>query len=431
MVELCGAGWSRGRSTRRPRSRRRTGAAARAAAPSGCWECGSQPRSARPTSSGSGSSVERDGEDLDATCRSTATTTSPARPTWSRRSGRIHGYDAHLPRLCPRRPARAAASPASRAAPPRRGRHARPRLRRSRHAEPHRPGDAGAPAVPTAIRARRRSGLQPALAGALRAADDPARHPARRRRATTSPTAPSAWRCSSPAAPTSREGEPAGGGVLGGRFAGERPAPAFEPHRIGCLAVGPLTRRAGAATNAGRLLRAQGRARGAGRPARRRGRGRAAASRSCTRAARRGARRRRARAGSASCTRSSAAPGTSSRRRLRGRSGAAGRRVVLRRRDLEDVISFPAVHQDLAVVVPEDVDAARVRAAVLEGGGELLRARRDLRRLSRRAGRRGAQEPGAAARVPRRRPHADRRGGRRAREAITEALAEIGGSLRE
>jgi phenylalanyl-tRNA synthetase beta chain len=38
----------------------------------------------------------------------------------------------------------------------------------------------------------------------------------------------------------------------------------------------------------------------------------------------------------------------------------------------EDVTSFPAIHQDLAVVVPADVAAARVRDAILVGGGELL-----------------------------------------------------------
>ncbi len=40
----------------------------------------------------------------------------------------------------------------------------------------------------------------------------------------------------------------------------------------------------------------------------------------------------------------------------------------------EDVTTYPAVRQDLAVVVPDDVSAARVRDAVLAGGGELLRA---------------------------------------------------------
>jgi len=40
----------------------------------------------------------------------------------------------------------------------------------------------------------------------------------------------------------------------------------------------------------------------------------------------------------------------------------------------EDVTTFPAVHQDLAVVVPVEVAAVAVRDAVLEGGGELLRS---------------------------------------------------------
>ena len=42
----------------------------------------------------------------------------------------------------------------------------------------------------------------------------------------------------------------------------------------------------------------------------------------------------------------------------------------------EDVTSFPAVLQDLAVVVGDEVPAERVRAVVLEGGGELLRSAR-------------------------------------------------------
>jgi len=40
----------------------------------------------------------------------------------------------------------------------------------------------------------------------------------------------------------------------------------------------------------------------------------------------------------------------------------------------EDVTTFPAVYQDLAVAAPDDVPAAQVRAAVLAGGGELLRS---------------------------------------------------------
>jgi phenylalanyl-tRNA synthetase beta chain len=42
----------------------------------------------------------------------------------------------------------------------------------------------------------------------------------------------------------------------------------------------------------------------------------------------------------------------------------------------EDVTTFPAVHQDLAVVVPVEVSASAVRDAVLAAGGELLRSAR-------------------------------------------------------
>ena len=42
----------------------------------------------------------------------------------------------------------------------------------------------------------------------------------------------------------------------------------------------------------------------------------------------------------------------------------------------EDVTTFPAAHQDLAVVVPVEVSATVVRDAILAGGGELLRSAR-------------------------------------------------------
>jgi phenylalanyl-tRNA synthetase beta chain len=42
----------------------------------------------------------------------------------------------------------------------------------------------------------------------------------------------------------------------------------------------------------------------------------------------------------------------------------------------EDVTTFPAVHQDLAVLVPVEVTAEAVRDAILAGGGELLRSAR-------------------------------------------------------
>ncbi len=40
----------------------------------------------------------------------------------------------------------------------------------------------------------------------------------------------------------------------------------------------------------------------------------------------------------------------------------------------EDVITYPAVEQDIAVVVAEGTEAARVRAVIAEAGGELLRS---------------------------------------------------------
>ncbi len=40
----------------------------------------------------------------------------------------------------------------------------------------------------------------------------------------------------------------------------------------------------------------------------------------------------------------------------------------------EDVTTFPSVHQDLAILVPAEVSATAVRDVVLEGGGELLQA---------------------------------------------------------
>jgi phenylalanyl-tRNA synthetase beta chain len=97
----------------------------------------------------------------------------------------------------------------------------------------------------------------------------------------------------------------------------------------------------------------------------------------------------------------------------------------------EDVTTYPAVRQDLAVVVPDDVSAAQVRDAVLAGGGELLRGadvfdlyegeqlgagRKSLAlRLEFRAGDRTLTDEEVAG----------------LREAIATKLDEIGGSLRE
>ena len=97
----------------------------------------------------------------------------------------------------------------------------------------------------------------------------------------------------------------------------------------------------------------------------------------------------------------------------------------------EDVISYPAVHQDIAVVVGDEVDASRVRAVVAEAGGELLRsveifdlyhgsqlpdgAKSLALRLQFRAADRTLTDEEVAA----------------VRERIKAALAEIGGALRE
>jgi phenylalanyl-tRNA synthetase beta chain len=97
----------------------------------------------------------------------------------------------------------------------------------------------------------------------------------------------------------------------------------------------------------------------------------------------------------------------------------------------EDVTAFPAVIQDLAVVVPKDVAAARVREAVLAGGGDLLRSARvfDLYEGEQL----GEGHKSLALRLEFRAP--DRTLTDEAvaslREAIAAKLGEIGGSLRE
>jgi phenylalanyl-tRNA synthetase beta chain len=97
----------------------------------------------------------------------------------------------------------------------------------------------------------------------------------------------------------------------------------------------------------------------------------------------------------------------------------------------DDVISYPAVHEDLAVVVAENVSADRVRSIVLDAGGELLRSAEvfdvyrgeqvaeDRKSLALRLEFRAADRTLTDEEVAER------------RAAITEALGAIGGSLRE
>jgi phenylalanyl-tRNA synthetase beta chain len=166
-------------------------------------------------------------------------------------------------------------------------------------------------------------------------------------------------------------------GPMGGEFAGEREAPFVEPHRLGALAVGPLTPRSwkgggdaadffalkgvleGLAARLGAAIAFEP----AGEPFLHPGRG-------------------------AKVLVDDAAAGWVGELHplvCRGwdLDSAVGFEADLSAlvdaasagdETFEDVTAFPAVRQDLAVVVPDDVPAARVRGAVLSGGGELLRA---------------------------------------------------------
>jgi phenylalanyl-tRNA synthetase beta chain len=97
----------------------------------------------------------------------------------------------------------------------------------------------------------------------------------------------------------------------------------------------------------------------------------------------------------------------------------------------EDVTTFPAAHQDLAVVVPAEVTATAVRDAILAGGGELLRAARvfDLYEGEQL----GEGRKSLALRLEFRAPDRTLTDEEIAplREAIKAKLAKIGGTLRE
>jgi phenylalanyl-tRNA synthetase beta chain len=223
-------------------------------------------------------------------------------------------------------------------------------------------------------------------------------------------------------------------GPLAGRFVGERPAPDAEPHHLGCLAVGPL---------------AAGSWRGGGEPA----------DFFALKGVLEGlAARLGVALGFAAAAQPFLHPGRAARVEVGGcDAGWIGELhpLVCREWDLEgavafevelavlveaaaageeafeDVTTYPAVFQDLAVVVDDGVSAARVRDAVLAGGGELLRSaevfdlyageqlgedRKSLAlRLEFRAEDRTLTDEEVAA----------------LRERIAAALAGIGGSLRE
>ena len=97
----------------------------------------------------------------------------------------------------------------------------------------------------------------------------------------------------------------------------------------------------------------------------------------------------------------------------------------------EDVTTFPAVYQDLAVVVPADVPASAVSEAIRAGGGELLRGAEvfDLYEGEQL----GADRKSLALNLEFRAPDRTLTDEEVAevREAIKAKLGEIGGSLRE
>ena len=97
----------------------------------------------------------------------------------------------------------------------------------------------------------------------------------------------------------------------------------------------------------------------------------------------------------------------------------------------EDVTTHPAVQQDLAVVVPTEVTAVAVRDAVLEGGGELLRSAEVFDMYE--GEQIGAGRVSLALRLEFRAPDRTLTDEEVAalREAIKAELEAIGGSLRE
>jgi phenylalanyl-tRNA synthetase beta chain len=231
-----------------------------------------------------------------------------------------------------------------------------------------------------------------------------------------------------------RDPAPAQGGVLAGAFAGELPPPAREPHRIAALAVGPLapTGWRGVAPDAG-FYEAKGVL--------------------------------EALCGQLGCELSLAAadepflhPGRAAAVVIGGLpAGWLGELhpLVARAWDLpggagfeidaaalvgaaseghqryEDVMTYPAVYQDVAVIVPDEVEAATVGTAVRAGGGELLRSAEvfDLYRGEQV----GEGRKSLALRLEFRAPDrtlTDEEVAER-REEIKAALNEIGGSLRE
>jgi phenylalanyl-tRNA synthetase beta chain len=257
-----------------------------------------------------------------------------------------------------------------------------------------------------------------------------------RERPGSDPAAPAAGQSPADRSPDgSLAAEDAAGiGVLGGSFAGNRPPPAHEPHHLACLAVGPL---------APPSWRADGEA--------------------ADFYVLKGALEALASQVGAELEVTDGAepflhPGRAAKVLLGGAEAgwlgelhplvcrqwdleaAAGFEIglgelaeaaSLGREQYEDVTSFPAVQQDLAVVVDEGVPSAKVREAVLAGGGELLRSAEvfDLYRGEQAGKGRKSLALRLSFRAPDRTLTDEEVAG--LREQIRTRLTEIGGTLRE
>ena len=206
-------------------------------------------------------------------------------------------------------------------------------------------------------------------------------------------------------------------GDSGWRFAGIRPSPVAEPHRIG---VAP-DRRAGSRGLAGpappaRLLRRQGHRRAARVGTRPAGGVRAGGQPFLhpARAARDQHRRQARRLGRRAPPAVLAGIGTpAGGRRIRARPRPLFADVAVGRETYEDVTTFPAVaagHRRGRQT--RQSRGTRSRSTIVAAGGDLLASAAVFDVYGRAGRRRQAQEPGAAARVPSLRPDADRRGGR-------------------
>jgi phenylalanyl-tRNA synthetase beta chain len=230
-----------------------------------------------------------------------------------------------------------------------------------------------------------------------------------------------------------REAPPADGGPLAGHFAGEMPAPVREPHLLAGIAIGPRRPASwegddaegfyavkGALEALARRLAAPLDVTASPRPFLHPGRS-AALSLGGLEAGWLGDVHPRV---TAAWDLPSATAFELSLAALVEESGASLEHY-------EDVTSFPAVLQDLAVVVGESVAAEAVRSAVLTGGGELLRSARvfDLYRGEQVGEGRKSLALRLEFRAPDRTLTDEEVAARR--EAIRSELERIGGALRE